>query len=367
MDFSARRTSFGCRLRRPRGRQLYFLNFIFLILAALVTSGCQIGYYLHNGYNQAALVHKRKPIKKALESDKLSEAQKNKLRLVQEVKAFGESQLGLVKTSNYSTYIQLEDPYVTYVVQAAYAHELKPYLWKFPFVGEVPYKGYFKKKYADEEAAGFNHDEFDTYVRGVSAYSTLGWFQDSVLSSMLRYDDQDLAETILHETLHATLYIKSAADFNERLATFMGHEGMKMFYLQKEGKDSKALKSAEEDTYDQTLFSAFITKELQDLKKWYEENKGKVTKENKAARLKEIQTRFKLVKFKTKNYAEFEKRELNNALLLSYQTYEYSLADFEKLFRHFGHDFKKTLEWLKSLKDSKKPDQVLKDFVADKP
>lgn len=311
-----------------------------------------------------ALVHKRKPIEKALQSDKLTPEQKDKLKLVQEVKAFGESELGLVKTSNYSTYIQLDQPYVTYVVQAAYAYELKSYLWKFPFVGAVPYKGYFKKKYADEEAAGFNKDDFDTYVRGVSAYSTLGWFQDSVLSSMLRYDSQDLAETIIHETLHATLYVKSAADFNERLATFMGHEGMKLFYLNKEGKDSPTLKRAEDDTYDQALFSKFLTKEMEDLKKWYVDNKGKVNKETKAARLKEIQQRFALIKFKTTNYSEFGKRELNNALLLSYQTYEYSLADFEKLYNHFGRDFRKTLDWLKNLKDNDKPDQALKDFVA---
>lgn len=332
-----------------------------------MNTGCQLGYYWHNGYNQMALVHKRKPIEKALASDKLTDEQKAKLRLVQEVKAFGESELGLIKTSNYSTFIQLEQPYVTYVVQAAYAFDLKPYLWKFPFVGAVPYKGYFKKKFADEEAAGFNKDEFDTYVRGVSAYSTLGWFQDSVLSSMLRYDNQDLAETIIHETLHATLYIKNAADFNERLATYLGHEGMKLFYLKKEGKDSPTLKRAENDTYDQTLFSKFLTKEMEDLKKWYVDNKGKVSKETKSARLKEIQQRFALIKFRTTNYAEFGKRELNNALLLSYQTYEYSLADFEKLYNHFGRDYRKTLEWLKTLKDKEKPDQVLKDFVAGKP
>jgi predicted aminopeptidase len=328
-----------------------------------------MGYYLHNAYYQSKLINSRKSIDKALRSSKLSDEQKRKLRLVEEVKAFAESRLGLVKTSNYTTYVQLDEPYVTYVVQAAYAHELKSYLWKFPFVGEVPYKGYFKKKYADEEAATFNKNEFDTYVRGVSAYSTLGWFQDSVLSSMLRYDDRDLVEVILHETVHATLFIKDAADFNERMATFLGHEGMKMFYLNKEGKGSAELKKAEDDTHDQNLFSAFITKELQDLKKWYEDNKGKVTADRKAARLKEIQKRFSELKkkFKSDGYLDFEKRELNNALLLSYQTYEYSLADFEKLFRFNGGDFKRTLNWLMTLKKSKKPDQVLKDFVSDKP
>jgi predicted aminopeptidase len=333
-------------------------------------SGCQIGYYLHSGYYQSKLINSRKPIAKVLKSDKLDEKQKAKLRLVGEVKAFGESTLGLAKSRNYTTYIQLDEPHVTYIVQVAYAHELKSYLWKFPFVGEVPYKGYFRRKLAEEEAGGFDKTKYDTSVRGVSAYSTLGWFQDSVLSSMLRYEDIDLAELILHESIHTTLYIKSAAEFNERLATFMGHEGMKLFFKARDGADSPNLKAAELDTHDQKLFSAFITQELKDLKKWYEDNKGKVNTENKTARIKEIQARYTKdlkPKMKTRNYDDFATRELNNAVLLAYQTYEYSLEDFEKLYAHFGRDFAKTLEWLKSLKDEKDPAQKLKDFVAGRP
>lgn len=331
------------------------------------TVGCQVSYYLHSGYNQAKLVSNRVPIERVLRSDKLNENQKAKLRLVQEVKEFGEKQLGLAKSRNYTSFTQLDEPYVTYIVQASHAHELKPYLWKFPFVGEVPYKGYFRRKLADEEAASFPKDKYDIHVRGVSAYSTLGWFQDSVLSSMLRYEDSDLAELILHESIHTTLFIKSAAEFNERMATFLGHEGMKLFYLAREGKDSNRLKRAELDTHDQKLFSAFITREIKNLKAWYETNKGKVTAESKAARLKELQDLFVSdvqPQMKTDNYKEFASRPLNNAILLAYQTYEYSLEDFEKLWAHFNGDFNKTLNWLMSLKDNKSPDHALKNFVA---
>lgn len=307
-------------------------------------------------------------MKKALASDKLNEEQKRKLRLVEEAKAFGESELGLAKSSNYTSFIQLNEPYVTYIVQAAYAYELKPYLWSFPFVGKVPYKGYFRRTLAEEEASRFDRAQFDTYVRGVSAYSTLGWFEDSVLSSMLRYDDHDLVELILHETIHTTLYIKSAAEFNERLATFMGHEGMKLFYLKKEGPDSPNLKKALDDTHDQDLFSSFLTEEIKSLKAWYEQNRGQVNPETKAARLKEIQARFvRDIKPKLKNpgYSEFERRDLNNALLLAHQTYVYSLEDFNKAFDRFGRDFKKTLAYFKSLEKSKDPAQTLKDFISD--
>lgn len=328
--------------------------------------GCQVGYYLHSAYHQQKLISSRVPIERALNSSKLTGEQKAKLRLVQEVKAFGEATLGLKRSRNYTTFVQLDEPYVTYVVQAAFAYELKPYLWHFPFVGDVPYKGYFVKSMADDEAASFDHDKYDTYVRGVSAYSTLGWFQDSVLSSMLRYDDADLVETILHETIHTTLYIKSAADFNERLATFMGHEGMRLFYLQKEGPSSPHLAEANADAADQKVFSAFLTREVESLKKWYEDHHGHVSKEDKAARLKEIQKRFTAEvrpALKTKAYGDFEKRELNNAYLLAYRTYEYSLEDFDKLYAKTGHDFQKTMAWLKTLEKSDDPEKRLREYA----
>lgn len=322
---------------------------------------------MHSAYHQTRLVVSRQSVKEALAGDKLNDEQKRKLRLVEEAKAFGESELGLAKSSNYTSYIQLSEPYVTYIVQAAYAYELKPYLWSFPFVGKVPYKGYFRRTLAEEEAAGFDRAKFDTYVRGVSAYSTLGWFEDSVLSSMLRYDDHDLVELILHETIHTTLYIKSAAEFNERLATYMGHEGMKLFYLKREGPDSSNLKKALADTHDQALFSAFLTDEIEKLKVWYEKNRGQANPDSKSARLKEIQGRFGAElkpKLRTSGYTEFEKRELNNALLLAHQTYVYSLEDFNRAYDHFGKDFKRTLAYFKTLEKTKDPAQTLKDFVS---
>lgn len=345
----------------------FLIRCVALGFIALSSLGCQLGYYLHSAYHQSLLLNSRESIDRALRSSSLTEEQKRKLRLVQEVKAFGEGELGLARSSNYTTFVKIDDPYVTYVVQAAYAWELKPYLWHFPFVGDVPYKGYFVKSMALEEAASFPKSDYDTYVRGVTAYSTLGWFQDSVLSTMLRYDDYELAELILHETTHTTLYIKSNADFNERMATFMGQEGMKLFYLKKEGPGSAQLRKAEDDSHDQKLFSEFITHELNSLKKWYLDNKGHVTAETKAARLKELQARFTSEvrpKMRSDDYRDFEKRQLNNAYLLSWQTYEYSLSDFQKLYDHFGGDFKKTLDWLKGLKGDAHPDQTLKKFVS---
>lgn len=329
--------------------------------------GCQISYYMHSAYHQTKLAGSRQPIDKVLKSGKLNDEQRAKLELVNTIKKFSEERLGLKKSSNYTSFVQLGEPYVTYVVQAAYPYELKAYQWKFPFVGKVPYKGYFKRKLADEEAKLLKAESFDTFVRGVSAYSTLGWFQDSVLSSMLRYDDYELVELIIHETVHTTLFIKDAADFNERLATFLGRKGMLLYYREVGGDvAAKQLKMAEEETADQKLFSAFLTHEVEELKKWYVDHKDQVSAEAKSARLKEIQTRFTKElrpKLKTRMYEEFEKKELNNAIILAYRTYEYSLDDFEKVWKFCGEDFGKALEWLKGLEKEKNPEQKLKDFA----
>ena len=322
---------------------------------------------MHSAYHQTKLVQSRQPLERALRSDRLTDGQKAKLRLVQETKKFAESALGLKKSSNYTSFVQLDEPYVTYLVQAAYPNELKPYLWKFPFVGEVPYKGYFKKSLAEQEARQLAADHYDIYTRGVAAYSTLGWFQDSVLSSMLRYEDYDLVELIIHETVHTTLFIKSAAEFNERMATFLGHQGMLLYYKSLGEAGTAQIKKAEDDGHDQKLFSAFLTREVEDLKKWYESHKTALTPASKAARMKDIQNKFTAElrpKMKTKIYEEFEKKELNNAILLAYRTYEYSLEDFDKLHAHFAGDFMQTLEWLKGLKGEKNPEQKLTEFAA---
>ena len=129
------------------------------------------------------------------------------------------------KTKNYSTFVNLHRPYVTYIVSAAPKNELKYYTWYFPIIGSVPYKGYFNEAGANGEARDLASEGYDTYVRGVTAYSTLGWFKDPILSSMLAYSDYDMVNTIIHETVHTTIYIKSNANFNERLASYLGDLG----------------------------------------------------------------------------------------------------------------------------------------------
>lgn len=337
-----------------------------VLLASLLLTGCQAPYYLSQGYGQLALLNSRKKLEHVLKSDSLNDEQKKKLVLARDAREFAENNLGLAKTDNYKTYVALEKPYVVWNVSAAPKWELKHYYWNFLMVGKVPYKGFFKEELAKEEEEKLRSEGFDTFLRGVTAYSTLGWFDDPILSSMLSYTETDLVNTIIHETVHATLYIKSSADFNERLATFIGNQGAESFYFAREGADSPTVLKIRDELADEKLFSTFISQEIKELSDWY----TKATNHNeelRVKRLREIQDRFVRSvqpKMKTKNYDSFPKITLNNARLNIYKTYLQDLSKFEKLFEKVGRDYRKFIEECKKLEKQKDPEKALEKLVA---
>ncbi len=352
------------------------LGKVVLQLAALLvllglTSSCQVPYLIKSATGQAEILAKRKPISSLLNdpqlSAELSEDAKHKLRLSQEAREFAERTLKLKATQNYTSYVKLNRPYVTYVVSAAAKDKLEQYLWSFPIVGSVPYKGFFEEADAKEEAKLLQEKNLDTYIRGVSAYSTLGWFQDPLLSSMLRYSDRDLVETIVHETVHATLYIKSEAKFNERLASYLGQRGAQLFYLAKEGPNSKTLIEKKEEDADERLFAEFITSESDQLERWYQEKNAAFTEQERENRLLEIQNRFKqnvLPKAKRLKFESFLKHKLNNAQLLTYKLYMDDMSDFEALDRKLQGDFQALVKFCKSLESQEDPEAFLKKYVS---
>ncbi len=337
---------------------------LFLVVTlALGFTGCQTPYLLKSALSQADLLMKRVPIEDAIKDPSLNEDQKRKLTLALEARKFSESDLGLKSTKNYTSYVALDRKYVTYVVSAAERAQLKAFVWKYPFIGSLPYRGYFKEAEANAEAEKLDHKGLDSMVRGVSAYSTLGWFRDPVLSSMLAYEEHDLVNTIIHETVHATLYIKSEADFNERLATFIGNKGTEIFYLKREGAQSKTLERIRGENDDDKVFSAWLTLELEQLEKWYAERAGTVLAEDvRRARIDEIKKRFGTdvkPRLKGGGYLNFEKVTLNNARLLAYKLYFQDLSEFERVFARKGRNFDEFLKFCKSLEDSDNPEKDL--------
>lgn len=361
------------------------LKSVSMFLAVAWLNGCQAPYLMKSAWSQADLLLSRQSIESTLKSEKLSVEDRKKLELARDAKAFGERVLGLKKNANYASFVKLERPYVSYVVSAAEKDRLEQHLWSFPIVGDVPYKGFFNPDDAKAEAIDLKKKGFDTYVRGVSAYSTLGWFDDPVLSSMLKYTDYDLVDTIIHESVHATLYIKSHADFNERLASFIGGVGADLFFIEREGPKSPTVAAEKEENADEQSFSKFISGEIDALTQWYEAHAAEAKSDDvkthlafgeaRSLRLAEISKNYEKLlrpKIKSQRYAKILQRELdpatlNNARLLAWKLYVYDMTDFERVYKSLGQDPLKLIEFAKSLEKEPDPEGKLKAVAAKAP
>ena len=310
--------------------------FPFFCLIFLFFTGCQAGYLWHVSLGQMELLSDRVSIEEALEEYDFSKEEKKKLLLISEIKAFAREKLKMdIDEDLYSSYVHLDRPYVSYLLRVSLSYELKAYEWDFPVIGSAPYKGFFDKEKAKEAAESFSKEEYDTYVRGVSAYSTLGWFDDPVFSSMLSYSESDFVVMVFHELVHTVLFFKNHINFNERFAEFVGRKAALTFYLEKEGEASETVKKIQKEWQDELLFSSFMAQEYQSLDQWYKDKKGKVTSDMKQQKLQEIQIRFLTEiqpQLRTNQYKYFSKIKLNNARLLSYRSYNYNMEEFEKLF-----------------------------------
>lgn len=344
---------------------------LFVVLALL--SGCQLSYLMHVSYNHIAMLNSTEPIDDVLKSDNLNEVQKRKIRLTQEARVFAYEKLNMKKTKNYSEFVDLKRPYVTYTVTASQKWKFEPHLWSFPIIGKAPYKGFYNEELAKEEAEELKKLDLDVSVRGVSAYSTLGkatWIgiYDPLLSSMLKYSEHDLVNTIFHELTHTTLFIKDNINFNERLAVFVANKSTEQFYLEKEGANSKTLQLIKDENHDDAVFSTFITKELKELKKWYEEfdhSKNLPADDKEALR----QERLKLIaihfekelkdKIKTRSYEKIFNKNLNNAELSLYDTYMKNLDVFENVYQQYGANVPDFLKKCEELKNADDPEKTL--------
>ena len=336
----------------------YFLAFI-----ALVTlNSCQMGYIINSAHQQFSMMKTRVDIKTELKKTDLSDDTRKKLNLALVVRDFSFDQLKLKKTDNYNTYINLNRPYVTWVVHGAYKWEMKTYEWSYPFLGDLPYKGFFTEAEAIEESKKLEDQGYDSFVRGVSAYSTLGYFTDSVLSSMLKYKEHDLVNTLIHELVHTTLYIKNNADFNERLAVFIGNKGTELFYKKLEGENSKTLDLIKKENADDVVFSQFISKRLTELESWYKTNTSRSESEREAQfeKIKNDFNQTELKKMQTKNYNKTFDKKMNNAYLGLFKTYLSDMDDFEKIYQKYNSDLLLFIEKMKLLEKSKDPMKDLK-------
>ena len=184
-------------------------------------------------------MHARTPIPQVLADPSTPAPVRDRLALVADVRAFA-TKLGLEVGNQYTSYAPWPGDRIVTTLVATRPGEIEPHEFWFPLVGDVPYKGYFDEDRAEQDARKMEAEGFATCLSAVPAYSTLGWFEDPVTGPMLRGEEQELVETLIHELVHRTVYARNAAAFNEGLATFLGQEGMIQFYEAREGSAGPA-------------------------------------------------------------------------------------------------------------------------------
>lgn len=304
-----------------------------LLLVAAAGSGC---YVVHVALGQLDVACSSIDVDEALESDDLSDADKAKLRFVQEIRAFAETAVGLDETDNYTTYLPGEKKPLTWVVTGAHADSLDAIRWWFPFIGRVSYLGFFDQDWAQEEARYLQSRGYDVYVRPAAAYSTLGWFTDPITPLMLDLDEADLAFLILHELTHSTVYAEGHTDFNESLADFVGRESALQFLAGKFGPDSAQVRELRDRLEDERKFDDFILKVADELRALYEKG-GAADRE---AAFAGARADFEALRpsLKVLRYDRFSKATLNNAVIIAHLAYG-NYTPFESAFDRAGRSW----------------------------
>ena len=209
--------------------QLDKVKIILRILACSATVwGCQtVHFYSQAIDGQCRILFKRQPISVIMADSESPQSLRERLMFILKVREFAENELQLPVDNHYLTYVDLKRPFVLWNVFAAPEFSLTPKTWCYPVAGCATYRGYFAEPNAQQYADRLSKQGYDVYVGGVTAYSTLGWFDDPVLSTFIHFSEARTAALIFHELAHQILYVKDDTAFNESFATLVEQEGLR--------------------------------------------------------------------------------------------------------------------------------------------
>lgn len=201
-----------------------------------------VSYGWMQAKGQLHILMNTKPVDEVVADPAYPDSLKQKIRLIQAIKQFAVDSLGLKPSKNYTTFYDQQGKPILWVVTASERYRLVGRQWTFPVIGTFSYKGFFEKDRADSLVADLQREDWDTRINEVSAWSTLGFFRDPILSSMLTRPEGALAELIIHELTHGTLFIKNNLEYNENLADFVGEYGALRYLKAKYGPTSQPYK-----------------------------------------------------------------------------------------------------------------------------
>lgn len=337
-----------------------FFPIAVILAVSTMLQGCMIGYLAKQGVAQMRVLTQRRPIDEIFAG--LSPEDQERIRLIMEAKSFAREQLGLPVDGVYETY---SGAYSTPIwnISACPKDSLQPYTWRYPVLGRLPYIGFYDQNDADKEQARLLELDLDVMMYGAGAFSSLGWFSDPIVPSMLRYHDSSLVNLVIHESSHRYLFIRGATDFNESFASFVGDYGTIAFFAARDGKDHESTRRAEGERRDARVFEHYTVGIIEEIATLYARpdlsRKEKITMREPL--FVEAQRGYAGLPLETDTYDWFTKKPLDNARLLALRRYGRQ-ETFDRLFERCDGDLLAAMKVAKDLdsrsvprKERKKP------------
>ena len=362
----------GPRARRRRVWRIVKRVLLALLLAtvaffALTRTG---RYLVRAGWEEGKILARRRPIAEIVADPTTARATRDKLRLVLAARQFAAESLGLRAGESFTTFSQLETDTLVLVLSGARRDTLARYTWWFPVVGRVPYKGFFDPEEARAARAQLEQKGLDAELRPASAFSTLGWFNDPLLSTTLHADSVDLVNTVVHELVHNTFYARGGAVFNESFANFVGARGAERFFRAR-GDTASARRAAEDWTYERRR-GDFYTRLYRALDSAFAAHPGDSVARVRAGADVYARYRTRLVQalgppnLPADSVARWAARvRLNNAIVLARRVYLTDLELFDMVHAREGGDVVRSTQRVIALaKGEQKPFDALRTWLG---
>jgi predicted aminopeptidase len=331
------------RLRQVIQRVLAVLTVGVVLFVALTPTGC---YLSRAGWEEARILAGRRSIARLVEDPQTDAVTRAKLKLVLAARAFARDSIALDVGESFTSYSRLHRDTLVLVLSAAYRDRLEPHTWWFPIVGRVPYKGFFDFDAAQDAARDLREKGLDTYLRPSAAFSTLGWFNDPLLSTTLRFDSLDLANTVIHEVTHNTFYAPGQAIFNESFATFVGARGAEWFF-RSVGDTTRARLALEDWEDDKELgrFWGWLWRELDSAYRAHTESRQSrlTARDSIYARARRLLVDSVGPRLRRIDRRVLEGVQLDNAALLARRIYLTELDAFDRVYAAEGRDLRRAI------------------------
>lgn len=315
-----------------------------LLIVLLIVYWELVSYGVRQASGQLHIVWNARPVEEFMKDPAFPDSLKARLRLIDEVRRYAIDSLGLKDTENYKTLYDQKGEEIMWVVTACEPFRLEAKAWSFPVVGSVPYKGFFSKKRAVSLKDELEKEGWDVSIRNPGGWSTLGWFTDPILSKMLERSEGDLANLIIHEMSHATIFVKDSIDFNENLATFIGDRGAERFLIHKYGRRSAAYQQYQNEDKDYAAYVDHMLRGTARLDSLYQAFAGepmvqkKKKKEDMIRAIVQSMDTLTLSGGKRNSSTRFKDKLPNNAYFMNFRRYQAKQDMFWEEYRSRYHE-----------------------------